>query len=207
MEGQTNSSERPEACRKAHESILRRELGFKTEKEERDSLARHLEECPDCRKLSAEERAVSEMLLRHAERGDQRCEGMAARIAVALPERIAAPWWFRPSVRAAAAVLLFAAGVFVGTLLRSRGRLEESAGGSTVKALPTVAAHSTVPLALPACWTSGRDRLVHRVLPGARVITVGKRHFSLFNPERPDVRIEVDYESRVQDVLYEPEVR
>jgi hypothetical protein len=193
-------SSRTVTCSEAAELVSARELGLGLEPGQEEALEAHLAACDSCRRVLEREQKLSALVASHAGSFAEACEPLAASIAAALPERSGrtrgGPRFFR--LEAAAAVLLFAAGMFVGTQFGSgpgpQGGEEKRVSGAPVEVEgPLLVGHMR--------------NIAHELLPEDRLRTVGGSRFLFVDPDNPDLKIELDIESILEDLNAEYEYR
>jgi hypothetical protein len=186
-------------CEQVRELLAAEELRYAAAPEAKDACERHLLVCACCRRAFAEGKEMTELLessLAVYKSGAAEC---AARIAAALPaQRVRSAYLGSRLFRldAAAAVLLFGAGLFVGWLFQGGGA--PSASPVIVERAPALAA-PVVPQVV-----GNRATTAHQLLPGDRVRTSGQRSFIIVNPKRPDMSIEVDHNTVIEGNVPSP---
>ena len=183
-------------CEQAREFLAAREMKLPFEPEAAHACEQHLAGCESCRRVLLEGRELSELLAASLAPYAEGAEELAERIAIDLPARRAAPSYWRSQVfrfDAAAAALLFGAGLFVGWWFRPAPP-------------PAVAPGPVAPVATVAPQLIGSSgTLAHELLPRDRVRTSERRRFIIVNPVAPDVILEVDRQAEFEDRLELPD--
>jgi hypothetical protein len=181
------------------------ELNVPFEAGRKQDLQQHLTVCSECRSHRAHERKLSELLedsfLTYAHGNSE----LASTIHSALPGKTAAPRKFPaarfPALEAAAALVLFCAGLYAGWLITGRNG-EHNLQGNPGR----IAAPGRGGTALPGSQLISTGNRRHTVLPENKLRTSERRRFKIIFGGNADIRIEINHEeSLMEDLDPDPE--
>lgn len=185
------------SCQDIQEMIQTAELRMPLTDDQRAVMTAHLDRCGDCQDFQNREKALSEQMddgfISIAREGLHLTETIQA----ALPEQKPAPAARRFSftrLEAAAALVLFSAGLFVGYVLtRPAGETPPAPNGSA-------GIHQNAgDTARPRYISAGQRS--HQVLPDKFFRSSERRSVKLRLPGSSDIRLEVDYEELLLEDL------